>query len=494
MRKMAYALALILFAASGLAGADPVDDLRAKLAPPARFADHEPRWKVEKRVHTFQHYNRETKEPFWHILDGDRTVAVMPLEGFHSGTIYVQDFRPGQAPRKVAMPTERWHIDTAVGSELRTNNFIPGAFGATDASYGWTVDGARLVLVRAFQGETKFNRWAHRTKKPVQVDATNTIVLKVDPVLGYVVDATYDIRTDPPPGRYEFSSAATSGRYGLWPGDATCQRIAIVPPEGGLVGYATNHGATKQHGGNMRCADGGFVAFLDEDSGWSPAWTIEGGEARLTVCGAHTDHDFVLAWPKDEAGALAKHWVVRMRMRALPPELTNHVWKEMNLLHKGETKLMIRLGVVEDFEAQPLPIDRRWRGMIWGGELVEDEAHSGSKSLRFTGACGHGDPQLVLEPSARYRLEGWLKVEGPEGSEAHLVGRYYEWTPHNPERIGEPLRSERVKAGAGWTHVSVEFVTPAWGPFIDVKFVASEGATAWLDDFRFGLVEGDGPP
>ena len=486
-------LAAILVAPA-LAGADEVDDLVAKLKPPARFQGHKPQWSVTKKVFTFQHYNRESPEPFWLIMDADRYVAIMPLEGFHSGTIYVQDFRPGQGPTELKMPTERWHIDTAIGSELRTNNFIPEAFGATDDSYRFEPrpDGT-LLLTRAYKGSTAFNRWGHHTKTPVDVDARNTIVLSADPVLGYVVDATYDIWTNPPPKAYEFASAATSGRYGLWPGDATCYRIAIAPPGAdGYVGYATNHGATKQHGGDMRCRDGGFVAFLNDLAGWSPTTTVQGapGPAKLGVCGAHTDHDFVVPWPaapETRADGL-RHFVLRHRLLALPPELTKYVWDNMDLMHRGERKLMLRLGSLEDFEAQPLPIDGRERGMMWGGQLTQETAHSGKQALKFTGACGHGDPQLALKPGARYRIEGWMKVEGPPEAEGFIVGRYYEWTPHNRERIGDPIQTGAVKGGAGWQRVSVDFTTPPWGPFIDTKFTVSAGATGYLDDFKFAIV------
>ncbi len=541
---IAAALAVGVLATGGAVRADEVDDLVERLGPPARFADHRPDWSWTKHTFTFQHYGRETHEPFWLVRDGERHVAVIPLTGFHSGTIYVQDFRPLDAPTELDFPTERWHIDTSVGSELRTNNFIPGEFGATDESYRFTKrkDGT-LVLRRAYQGRTTFNRWAHRTKSPVDVDAVNTIVFRVDPRLGYVVEATYDIWTAPPPSRYEFASAATSGRYGLWPGDATCYRIAITPPgEDGYVGYATNHGATKQHGGDMRCRDGGFVAFLNDETGWSPTTTLAGADARLVVCGAHTDHDFVVPWPKDAKvrNDGLQHFVVTHRLLALPPELTRHVWDRMELLHRGERKLMVRFGVLEDFEAQPLPLDGRYRGMLWNAEVTTAEARSGEKAIVFEGRSGHGDPQIALEPNQHYRIEAWMKVEalsaaelgaaekeareglqkrraglrkrierekdeakrarfekelahlpttfpGLETPEACLSGWFYEWSPHVDEPIGPVMKSNVLKPGGGWQQVRLDFTTPKWGPFIQLTFHATN-CRAYLDDFRFAIV------
>ena len=518
---------LVPWACPAAGAAGEVDALVRRLKPPARFADHTPRWSVAKDEVSFEFKDGPKAWPFWFVKDAGRVVAVMPTVGFHGGTIYVQDFRPGQAPRAMRFPPERWHIDTAVGSELRTNNFIPGEYGATDASYEWKVRGEVLVLTRRYQGETTFNRWTHRTKKPVKVDACNTIVFRADPVLGYVVDATFDTWTDPPPRTYEYVSAATSGRYLLWPGEATCFRHALTPVGGGLIGYGCNHGATKKHA-RESCRDGGFVAFLNDQTGWSPAWTIErGGDARLVVCGAHTDLDFVLSWPREpetRADGL-KHNVVRHRLLALPPELTRHVWENLTLQDAGETKLMVRFGVSEDFEDQPLPLTTRLRGMPWDAEVTEKYARSGRKAIVFTGRSGHGDPQIALKPGTRYRLEAWMKVVDwtaarrraaenaqreriakaeaaaqkarqrgrkprpvpafqPLGAaEAYLAGWFYQWSPHSGEKLGQ-VKSNVVRPAEQWQRVTCEFTTPTWGPFIQLEFHAAH-CTAYLDDFQF---------
>lgn len=525
-------LALGLSAAVGLplASADEIDDLLAKLKPEPRFKDYKAKWSTKIEEVTFQGKNGPETIKFWFIRDGESVMAIMPLPGFHTGTIYVQDFRPGKAPAKVAFPKERWHIDTAVGTELRTNNFIPEAYGATPESYQWKVDGEKLVLTREYKGETAFERWAHSTKgKKVKVDSKNTITFLVHPQLGYVVDATYDIWTDQPPGAYEYSSATTSGRYLLFPGQATCYRHAITRPGSkGIIGYACNHGCTKQHGTeNLR--DGGFVSFLNDETGWSPTLTLTkgNGDAKLGVCGAHTDLDYVLQWPRDAEvkDGLKHNGVVRLRMHALPPELTKYAWDNMELLHKGETKLMIQMGVLEDFENQPLDISGRLRGMLWNATVSEKFAHSGKKSITFTGVAGHGDPQIALKPDTKYVCEAWLRVVDftdeerkaadeaqraaiekakaaaeaaakrgkkpgaipefkPAGaSEAWISGWTYEWSPH-VDKPAETCKSNVVKASEQWQKVSFELTTPNWGPFIQLSFHA-QNCTVYLDDFKF---------
>ncbi|MGB2819917.1 MAG: hypothetical protein WBF17_02975 [Phycisphaerae bacterium] len=536
MRDASYSRLLPAMLTGLLAGAfcaaDEVDGLVARLRPPERFKDHRPDWSVSKDEVTFEFMDGPQAWPFWFVKDGGRIVAVIPTVGFHTGTVYVQDFRPGRGPKKIKFPTERWHIDTAIGSELRTNNFIPGKEGATDATYDWKVAGETLTLVRRYKGTTKFNRWAHRTKDPVRVDAVNTVVFRVHPVLGYVVEATFDTWTDPPPKKYEYVSAATSGRYLLWPGEATCFRHAITPPGGdGYIGHACNHGATKKHGG-AACRDGGFVSFLNDETGWSPTTTIvKGGDARLVICGAHTDLDFVMNWPTDpetRADGL-KHNVVKHRLLALPPELTKHVWDNMKVLNEGESRLMIRFGVCEDFEAQPLPLTTRLRGMPWNAEVTEKFARSGRKSIVFSGNSGHGDPQIALRPNARYRVEAWVKVVDwtseqrkaaedalrekierarqaaekakargrkpgpvpefapPGKAEAYLSGWFYQWSPHSGQKLAE-CKSNVAKPSDNWQRLAFEFTTPKWGPFIQLAFHA-DNCAAYLDDFQFARMD-----
>jgi hypothetical protein len=209
----------------------------------------------------------------------------------------------------------------------------------------------------------------------------------------------------------------------------------------------------------------------------------------------------------------------------------------MDVLGEGETRLMVRFGVVEDFEDQPLPLTGRGRGMPWNAAVTTAAAHSGEKAIGFTGTAGHGDPQIVLKPNTAYRIEAWMKVEhltneelqaneakaraalekrrrslrkkierqkdetkrralqqeladlpaftGLAPPEAYVSGWFYEWSPHSGERLGE-VRSNLLKPGSGWKKVSLQFTTPAWGPFIQLQFHATN-CRAYLDDFHFRI-------
>ncbi|MFP4217075.1 MAG: hypothetical protein ACLFVH_14225 [Phycisphaerae bacterium] len=411
-------IALTLLAATIAAGADEVHELVKTTGAKARFADYEPKWSVERTSYTFEHFgDKQVTWQFWEIKDDGKYVAVIPLPGFHTGTIYLLTHDPAKASRTIDMPTERWHIDTAIGTELRTDAYIPQSVGADPNTYSWSTgkDGT-LTLTRQHAGTHKFSKWAHASRhkrQPEKYDTTNTFVFKVDPVHGYMVEGTYDMKVDRNPGRVECASLATAGRYSLWPDEVSCYRSMIAPADKkGYEGYWLNLAAIGAAGRSQTCRDGGFGAFLNDKSGWSSAITLEGGDAKIVVCNAHADLDFVTEWPKDASVKDGySHHVVKHRLLYLPPEVTKHVWDKMTVRFQDRKKVQIRIGRLEDFEDQPLPYTTRVRGLSFTGngpEISTEKAHSGKRSMVVKGRVWPNLPQLNLKPSTKYHLEAWV--------------------------------------------------------------------------------------
>jgi len=526
-------LLLILCAAmltSTAAVADEFDDLIAELDPPARFADHTPDFSVSKQTFTFEHMDGPKTMDFFVVKDADRYVAIVPTTGFHTGTIYVQDFRPTHAPTELDMPSERWHIDTAIGSELQTQAYMPD--GGGEDTFAFEGGGETITMVRRYKGETTYNRWSHRDKKPQRVDATNTLVFRVDPQTGYVVDGTYDVRAERFPKHYQFTSHAQSGRYAVWPGEATSFRNVATPiGEQGYRGYAMNQPAIIR--GRLSCRDGGFVAFLNDVTGWSSTTTVDGGDAPIGVCNAHADLDLTTAIPADlpTGDDGLKRWVQKHRLLAMPPEVTKHVWDHMDLMFDdGEKRIVIRLGVVEGFEDQPLPMITRHRGLAFTGpepDIVTTHAKTGERSMQVHGYQWPNIPQVALKPDTRYRVRAWVKLEpwdeqrraeeaakaeariakenetraekgqplktfdglGPASFE--IRADLYQWTPHGgkwtTEQATNPATNPATADDDGWQLVELVFDSPAWAPFSNIVFLA-KNATAYVDDFAFAPV------
>lgn len=524
---VAFGVISILTGNAGLAvdfPRDEVSDLVDKIKPPARFANHKPQFAVARESHAFEQLQGPQKWDFWVIKDADRYVAIIPLQGFHSGTIYMQTFQPDQAPRQLTLPTERWHIDTAVGTELQTFAFIPNPDCEQEKTYEFKTGEATLTMVRKYAGTTTFNRWEHRDKTPQRVDVTSAFLFRCDPVLGYVVEATYDVKAERFPSNYQFTSHAQSGRYALWPGEATCFRNVVTPiGQDGYAGYYMNLPSISA--GRLSCRNRGFAGFLNDQTGWSTVTTCVGGDAPIGVCNAHADLDLATVIPKDLAAGDdgLKRWVQHHRLLALPPEVTRHVWDNMDVMFRDRKKLQVRLGRVEDFDDQPLSLTTRDRGLTWTAEdpaLSSAHARSGKQSLVVRGGVWPNIPQVALKPNRKYRIDAWYKVEpvtddqlkvleekarealardnekrakknqpaleftGIGPAEAFIKADFYEWTPHANKWELEQ-RTNAAKPGIdGWQQVSLEFTTPKWGPFVNIVFVASN-CTAYLDDFQF---------
>jgi len=225
-----------------------------------------------------------------------------------------------------------------------------------------------------------------------------------------------------------------------------------------------------------------------------------------------------------------KHWVQKHRLLAMPPEVTGHVWDQMDLMFDGgEKRIVIRLGVVEGFEDQPLPMTTRHRGLAFTGPepaIVTTHAKTGERSMQVQGYQWPNIPQVALKPNTAYRLRAWVKLEpwdagrraeeeakakaridkenekrakkgqdprtfeglGPASFE--IRGDLYQWTPHGGKwttKQGTNPATPDAAGDDGWQRVELEFTAPAWAPFANIVFHA-KNATAYVDDFEFAAV------
>jgi hypothetical protein len=521
MRHFAAAVCAVLLAgAIAAAHADEVDDLVRRIDPPERFAGHTPAFTVDEASATYRFHSGERTVDYFVVRDGPRIVALIDRPG---GTIRVQDFRPDRAPRRLVFPTDRPLIETARGSALATGTYIPSKAGEEPGHFAFTPGDGTLTLVRRFKGTHTFNRWAHHSKAPETIDATNTFVFRCDPVHGYVVEGTYETRVKPAPKGLQYFSAATSDICNVWYGEESVERTVITPTyKDGFEGYGLNFAAvdwSDNDKSKLTVRDGGFGGYLNRATGWSPVNTIEGSTAKLVVCNAHADLDFVVPFPSNAADADGfTHTTIRTRLLALPPEVTKHVWDAMAMRFEGRARTMIRIGRRETFEDQPLPVTCSVRGLVstgGGPKITTEHAHSGERSAVFPhGRFWPNLPQVPLEGGARYRLSAWMKLvpwtkaerdaaeqkareriakrkaAGKETdpfepfgeAEAYITADTYVSSPHQNKWI-DRMRTEAVKPGS-WRKVTLEFTAAEWAPFVNFAFVTSAG-TAYLDDFEF---------
>ena len=489
---------------------DEIDDLAARIKPPARFADHKPDWRVENRTFTFAHYQRQETCTFPIVLDGEKVVAVL-----RSGDIMLVARTPANASPTLNMPTERLHLDNLPGPSLPTWQFIK----KVDTHGSIYKDLGDKVLPREWWEKGPATLTYVRTQDLPEHKVEARFVFSVDPVFGYRIDAVRDVVIHQ---KLEGKNATIGGGsfcpgcYVPWDHAAIYDRTAWTPVGGGIEGWANNLLTMDRCDGGPRekfaWRDRGFIAYLPKPDGWSPVFTRLDGTGNtppLAVCNAHNDFHikFNLANLPEKNGK----WPFRPvhRLMSLPPELTAHVWQNMRLIEANATGLIIKLGKVEDFEAQPVKLTEPARGLVWTSSsppIVKGEARSGEQAILIRGRQWPNLPQVSLKPNTKYRMEGWYKIKPWTAEQiaaekakdeakrkdlesrgkplppaidwdsatprAYIRGDYYEWSPYTDKMIEEIRTTQATRAGE-WEHVVVEFTSPAWGPFINIAFTPS---------------------
>jgi len=508
---------------------DEIDLLEVAIGPPERFADHRSEWRVEARTFRFVHEGGEIEERRYRVVhDGERVVALVL-----GGDIQLIARTPDSAPTELRMPTERYHLDNLLGpsfpiwpfiEKVKTHGSIYREMG-DDAlvEERWEVSDRHLALVRS--------------QSLPAYSVTARFVFTLDPIYGYRIDGIRELSFAAPveAGKVKLGAGTfTPGCYTPWKRTAVFDRTVYTPTRGGMVGWANNllcMDRCDRDKGRFDWRDGGFIAYLSGGDGWGVCFTRKdgaGGTDRLSVCNAHNDFHIKLHVPAvevaDEDGRYPYRYV--HRVMALPPEMSAHVWDGVDLIEEGRADLVLAIGEVEDFEDQPVALTEPRRGLVWTArspELVEGDAHSGDKAIRFSGRSWPNLPQVSLVPGRTYRLEGWFKLEpwsaeeiadrqakdarrraklAAEGKElppekdwddlhpaSWIQGDFYEWSPHSGKMLVKQRTDVATATDGTWQHVTLDFTAPDWGPFVNIVFHARD-CHALLDDFALREIDG----
>lgn len=497
--RMAVA-ALAMLASWSAAAADEVADLIARVKPPARFADHRPEFSVAQEDRVFLNADGGHREPLWVIRDGQRLVALYSPTLGHL-ELFTHDPAQGQAKLNVG---PRYHLPRLIGTRVSTRIWLAPL---ETFEYNFGGSGRALKLVET-------NRWqpSGRQALGVNVESNYTLTLRLDPVCGYTIDMDCRLLMDKIPNGKDGKPLASAEWCNLlaghvsdvWPGRARYDKTVFSQlglPVGRYRGWWNNLAASDHSDDDatkMRVREDGFVAFLADKDGWGPALVcISPHEHSLATGNVWQDQRNILAMPA-EADLDGKYRMsTRFRLVFLPPEVTAEVLKNTAVDDfQGARAVMVRIGVLEDFEDQPLPLTTPVRGGYPVGEVTTDQAHSGKKSLLVKGSsraqAAKGmpgsplAPQILLDENSTYRITCWIKVDGD--GEASVSADLYDSTPQKPERFVRQ-RTTLAKWGEEWKQVSLEFKTPAFDPFIDLRFVCLGAGPAYFDDFCLVKVE-----
>jgi hypothetical protein len=493
------------------AAGDEVDDLVRKLSVPARFAKHTPDFSVEKREFAFQGPKGPYRQTMHVIRDGDRTVALYSARP----QIDLITHDPAKAPRKLVMPV-RYHNATFLGTRVTTLGWVD-RWGVSGDEHGFAFSGGGKTLT--FR---EWQRWKPGGKLGRTGESVHTFTLRCDSVLGYAIDIDCRFAADKlPTGRrgevakgFELINMLSGRMSDVWPGRWRYDRTVYCPGPGDTFaghryfGWWNNCVAADRSDGGHRgeghrrvhCRPGGFVAFLADADGWGPALVRTGDYTfELRTCNVWQDQHNIVHFPKRPDRDGFHRMNPKFLLVFLPPEVTAHVLKAAKMDDfDGARAVMVRIGVTEDFEDQPLPLTTPIRGAYgYGLRATSEAARSGTKSLLVKGTKDPKTrggflflPQIPLDAGSTYQLEAFCRVVG-EGTEACITGDLYEHTPHHPQRL---LRQQTNSATSGgdWQRIGLTFRTERFDPYIDLRFRVVGPGRAFFDDFRLVKVGGEG--
>jgi hypothetical protein len=478
--------ALALLCVAAIPAADELAALVAEAAPPARFAGRTADLRATTRAFDFVNPGGTERVEMVLIHDRDRLVAV--YDPRMAQVDLITD--PEATTSEPAWPT-RYHWAHLFGTRMSLALWYDGQYVSSQEKK-LSISGGGPSITLAFD-ET----WTRKRKATSRGELT----IALDPVLGYVGTLTFALATDDARKRtIEFSNIQPGQMGSVWPERQRWDRTVITPRGSDAIrGWYNNLAAADiSDKGGLTIRDRGFIGFLpgegDRAKGWGVgiAYAATNGTGSSSTCNVWLDQHNSFDLPaKADADGLFRV-AATLRVQGIPPEAATLIGKRTAIDDfGGKRAVQIRFGALEDFEAQPLPLTTPVRGGWQDGlRIAEGDAHSGTKALLIPGHPADKplgltgfltSPQIELEAGARYRIEAWAKVVGD--GQAFIQGTYYEYSPHDPKRLGEPVRTTAAQAGGGWTRIEAEITADRLGPFLDLRFLCLGGGHALFDDF-----------
>jgi len=462
-----------------------IRDLQNFLKPPPRFAAYTPSFHWEEKTITMHGPNGPYEEKMQIIYDHGKAVAVR--SGRPRLDLITHD--PAQAPQELEFPV-RYHNQTYFHATITTVAW----FGK------WSITGDQHQVEFSEGGETltltESQIWDGT--KGWRGKSVHRFTLRVDPVLGYVVDGELSYEGERPLHRnkgvttFELSNFLVRDVPTPWSGKWRYDHTVLSKsglPEKRFAGWANNNPAgdlSDNQGLPMR--EGGLVAFLRQGE-WSPAFSRSGNlNFHQKTCNVWQDQHNNAQFPPEPDADGEYRFRSRVLLAFLPPEVTDYVWNNTEWDTFNQRKqVVIRLGQQENFETQPLPLTSTRRGMTGGRVFLSTERSvSGEtsllvKSVKDPQSRGtfFSKPQIGLIPHTAYRIDAMVWVE--EGSRASITADSYEWTPHNPERL-ERFETNVAEGSGKWEKLTLNIPAHTWDPYVDIRFRVTGGGQAWFDD------------
>lgn len=416
------------------------------------------------------------REYFW-IMDGRQKIGLLNL---WIGEIEMFRFFPPAGERvDYRMPAVH-HWATLQGPRI---TIVPQGT--------WTNGGEIACLQQG--GETL--RLRYRETSGDRKEMTQYFALRFDPVLGYIWDCRFRMRTERPE-RFEYTNLLTGGLSESRERHKRYQKCVWVRRDGTLCFMYQNPLSMMQSFGpewTDTPDDGGFVGWVAERD-MNPFLEIVESAPRATflTCSQWYDQHVLNRSPARKGEDGLYHVSAAYRMLSLPLPVAKELEDAARTMLPATGNLVargFRQDVLNDFEA-PIPAGALYNGSMWGhwAQLETGSGHSGSHSLRVGGPREvqpvHGGTAVCVETGKRYRLSAWVRTRGVTGAGAYLRMNEVFW---NWEDIRASHRSRALTGDNDWTRLELEFTPMDGDPFGVPGLIVEGGGAAWFDDIE--LVE-----
>jgi len=469
----------------------------------ARFKDYHADFHSEKRRFDFIGKDGPFHDSIWVIMDGKKYVALY----FAQDKPYLDVFaaNPETAPITLDMPV-RHHNSTLLGTRLSTSAWYDKWELSGDEHFrGFSGSGDSLTL-------TETQEWKMDGTYQREAVSSHRFTFKVDPFLGYVVDIKCMLKTnDSSQQQIELMNFMPRDVVNPWPNEQRyTYTVFSTVADSNYTTYTNNLLAgnladeTKTDWGKgFEVNNGGFTGMVGQGQ-YSPL-LFRWGNVRFVhrTCDAWLDlHQNILLPKPDEKGGYEVQ--ANYLFTYVPPVVSSYILaKKKQMEFNRKSAVMIPLGVKEDFEKQPIPIDHVGIGLTKGFwqkdfEIDSTVAFSGVRAMRMRGkslieiAKSTTDfiryPQIPLKAKTTYRLEVMAKASSID-AEGWIEASTYEWTPYDTTRLAR-YHSEIVM-DTTWQPLTMEFTTPDFDPFVDIRFRAKGNGYIFFDDFLFEIANPD---
>jgi hypothetical protein len=404
-------------------------------------------------------------------------------------------------------------LNLALG-EIELFRFFPPAGGARvdyrmPEVYSWSnLFGVRICIVPqgrlsnegrmdGLEGRGETLALCYRETLEGGLFLEHAFMLRFDPVLGYVLDCTYDLRMARPQ-RFEYANMLAAGLSESRDNRKRYQKCIWARRDGSLCYLYQNPLARIELAGPAWAdmPDGGFVGWVAEREMNPFIEVIRSTPSTFETCRLWYDHHIFGKAPERRSEDGYYHITAEYRLLSLPlpvaKELEDAARRMLPTgLLKG-ARMGFLQGVVNDFET-PIPEGALYNGCAWNSAARLDTrvGYSGSRSLRV---CGgqiaepiDAGTAVFLESGKRYRFSAWVRTRGVTGKGAYLRLKEVFW---HWEDVRAMHQSKRLRGDKDWTRLEFTFEPVPNDPIAVPGLVVDGPGTAWFDDVELVEIPG----